>query len=146
MILLPGIVGGLAIALFIARFMKRGSEVPTDRALSTDINIARIRAAGIGGLGLFAMALVVAWFVPRIGQTLSVGTLLGAVLGVVLILRRRRAGPLPSSSGTAGANAVLSIDHPASSKNDDAGGTGTSSAPSGGSGAHAVPGLRSVTA
>ena len=43
-----------------------------DREFSTDvINISRIRAAGLGGLGLFAMALVVAWFVPRIGQTLS---------------------------------------------------------------------------
>jgi len=88
--------------------------------VSTDvINIAHIRAAGLGGLGLFAMALVVALFVPAIRLAVSAGVVLGALLGAVLIFRRRRTGPLPSSGGSAGANVVLSIDHPGASENDD---------------------------
>lgn len=116
--LIPSIAGGLVIAFLIARLRWRGSEMlsgpPIEPSARTDeINISRIRAAGVGGLGLLAMALVVAWFVPRIGQTLIVGGVLGLGLGIGLILRRRRNGPLPSSSGTVGANNVLSIDQPA---------------------------------
>jgi hypothetical protein len=115
--LVPSIAGGLVIAFLIARFRWGGSNMlsgPTEKSAPTDeINMAHIRAAGVGGLGLLAMALVVAWFVPRIGQTLIVGGVLGLGLGIGLILRRRRNGPLPSSSGTAGANNVLSIDQPA---------------------------------
>jgi len=122
LILVPSVLGGLAIALLIARLQGRGSnvlsDVPLERSESTDvINISRIRAAGIGGLGLFAMALVVAWFVPRIGLTLSAGALFGALLGLVMILRRRRTGPLPSSGASAGANVVLSIDQPGATEN-----------------------------
>ena len=123
-VLIPSLVGGLVIAFLIARYRWRGSgalsNAPGDPSTSTDvINMARIRAAGVGGLGLVAMALVVAWFVPRIGLTLGVGALLGFALGVGLILRRRRTGPLPTSSGTAGANVVLSIDSPAAAEKDD---------------------------
>ena len=79
--------------------------------LSTDvINAARIRVAGIGGLGLVAMAATVAFFVPRIGQTLAVGLGLGVALAAFLIVRRRRKGPLPSSGAQPGANTILAID------------------------------------
>ena len=123
--LIPSIAGGLVIAFLISRFRWRGSDVlsgpPIDKSAPTDeINMAHIRAAGVGGLGLLAMALVVAWFVPRIGQTLIVGGVLGLGLGIALILRRRRTGPLPSGRGTAGANNVLSIDQPATSAEQDA--------------------------
>jgi hypothetical protein len=87
-----------------------GTNPPTDV-----INIARIRVAGIGGLGLVAMALLVALFVPRIGQELAIGGLLGVGLAAFLILRRRRTGPLPSSGQTMGANNILAIDHPVAS-------------------------------
>jgi hypothetical protein len=80
---------------------------------STDvINAARIRVAGVGGLGLVAMALVVAWFVPRIGRTLAVGLVLGGIFALVLILGRRRTGAMPSSGLRPGANTILSIDDP----------------------------------
>ncbi len=84
-----------------------------DQSRSTDVvNISRIRVAGIGGLGLIAMALIVAWFVPRIGQTLLLGAAAGVVLAVALILRRRAAGPMPSSGRRPGANTALSIEDP----------------------------------
>ena len=123
-ILIPSIFGGLAIAWFIARFQARGSrtltDVPMERSGASDvINISRIHAAGIGGLGLFAMALVVSWFVPRIGLTLSAGVLLGILLGALMIFLRRRNGPLPSSGGSTGANVILSIDQPAASESED---------------------------
>ena len=116
LIVVPGLIGGVAIALVIARLRARarkGAPVLRRELFSTDvINMARIRVAGVGGLGLIAMAGVVAWFVPRIGQTLLVGFVLGVVFAVAMILRRRRAGPMPSSGRRPGANAILSIDRP----------------------------------
>lgn len=88
---------------------------------STDvINAARIRVAGIGGLGLLAMALVVAFNVPRIGLTLGVGAIAGVALAATLILLRRKSGPLPTSGGRPGANTVLSIDDPRPSEVEEA--------------------------
>jgi hypothetical protein len=68
---------------------KRSSAPDT---LSTDvINIAHIRVAGIGGLGLVAMAAVVAWNVPAIGTAVAMALTAGVVLGVGLIVWRGRA-------------------------------------------------------
>ncbi len=83
------------------------------------INMSRIRVAGIGGLGLVAMALVVAWDLPRIGLTLAAGAVTGSILAVVLILRRRQTGAMPSSGRSPGANTTLSIDTPLSPENVD---------------------------
>ena len=127
LIVVPGVVGGLAIALLIIKLHHRRrpdltSAPVANQSVSTDvINMARIRVAGLGGVGLVAMALVVAWFVPRIGQTLMVGAVLGGALAVGLILHRRRAGPMPSSGRSAGANATLSIDRPSTSEDEDTG-------------------------
>lgn len=96
LVLVPGILGGalIAIALFLTQRRRAGSptfSIPFDnQPRSTDvINAAHIKVAGIGGLGLVAMAAVVALNVPRIGQTLAIGLALGAVLAGALILRRR---------------------------------------------------------
>ena len=117
LVLVPGLLGGLVFALLFARLRQRrpGSEPPPDafrnQPLSTDvINMAHIRVAGVGGLGLVATALWVAWFVPRIGQTLAVGLVFGVLIAVALILRRRRHGAMPSSGRRAGANTTLAID------------------------------------
>ena len=72
--------------------------------------MASIRVAGVGGLGLVAMALTVALNVPRIGDTLAIGLMLGLALAAGLIVARRRVGPMPSSGRHGGANAVLAID------------------------------------
>ena len=123
LIVVPGLIGGVAIALFMALHRSRSSKRTNgrfDAEPSTDvINMARIRVAGVGGLGLIAMAGVVAWFVPRIGQTVVIGLVLGVVLAAVMILRRRRSGPMPSSGRRPGANAILSIDEPMTPEDED---------------------------
>jgi hypothetical protein len=48
-------------------------------------------------------------YIPSIGVSLATGAVLGVVFAVVLILRRRRTGPLPSSGRRPGANTTLSI-------------------------------------
>ena len=82
-------------------------------ALEQDpINAARIRVAGVGGLGLVAMAIVVAVFVPFIGMSLAIAAVAGVVLAGGLILWRRRGGPLPSSGRTPGAATVFALESP----------------------------------
>jgi hypothetical protein len=121
-VVIPGFLGGLLIVLLINRFHRPppAAGPPDQSATATDtINMSRIRVSGVGGLGLVAMALVVAWFVPRIGQTLLVGVTFGVFLAAILIMRRRRVDPLPSSGRRTGANTTLSIDHPFCSKDND---------------------------
>ena len=117
LVLVPGLLGGLVLALLFFKLQqhRHGDELSPDTfrnlPISTDvINMAHIRVAGIGGLGLVATALWAAWFVPRIGQTLAVGLVFGVILAVAMILRRRHSGPMPSSGRRPGANTMLSID------------------------------------
>ena len=58
------------------------------------------------------MAAAVALDVPHIGQSIAVGLGLGAIMAVVMIVRARRKGPMPSSGERMGANTTLSIDEP----------------------------------
>jgi hypothetical protein len=116
-VVLPGVIGGLIVAAVLYALHQRTSEtvapLERDGLPSTDvINAARIRVAGIGGLGLLAMAATVAWQLPRIGQTVAVGAILGLVLAAALIARRRSSGAMPSSGQRPGANTVLAIDQP----------------------------------
>jgi hypothetical protein len=112
-----GLLGGLVLALLIFRFQhpsEQASETSSPQLMSpmNAINMARIRVNGIGGLGMVAMATVVAIFVPRIRETMALALVLGVLFAVILIARRRRTGPLPSSGGRPGANTALSIDDP----------------------------------
>ena len=110
MMLVPGVLGGLVIA-FLLRRMPLHTDVraasPAEPLSSGAINMAHIRVAGEGGLGLVAIAVASAIFVPRIGQTIGLGFLLGAVLAVVLVAWRRHTGPLPSSNRRPGAHSEL---------------------------------------
>ena len=53
-----------------------------ERLSSEVINASRIRVAGVGGLGLVAMALTVAIGVPGVGIPLALGGALGTVLSI----------------------------------------------------------------
>ena len=108
-------VGGLVVAPLLALF-NRSSRIREslprrdDAPLVDAINIAHIRVTGIAGLGFVLLALAVAVYIPSIGVSLATGAALGIVFAVVLILRRRRMGPLPSSGGRPGTNTTLSIE------------------------------------
>jgi hypothetical protein len=123
-ILVPGVLGGLALAALYLAWQRRHPSAPPLTAapyrgqpLSTDaINMSSIKVAGVGGLGLVAMAAAVALDVPRIGETVAIGFVLGSIAAVMMILRRRRTGPMPSSGRGLGANTVLSIDAPRGSR------------------------------
>lgn len=114
-------LGALLIALVLFHLQRRAlSRIDPFESISTDvINVARIRVAGVGGLGLVAMAAVVAFAVPSIGVPLAISAVLGVVLAVLLIVVRHRTGPLPSSGQQAGANTTLSIDGPAAPSSDE---------------------------
>jgi hypothetical protein len=117
-------VGGLVVALLLALVHHHSSGVREplprgdDAPLVDAINIAHIRVAGIVGLGFVVLALAVAVYIPSIGVSLATGAALGIVFAVVLIVRRRRTGPLPSSGGRPGANTMLSIDTDGSASDD----------------------------
>jgi hypothetical protein len=119
-LVVPGLAGGLVVAFLLVRLNRRFvsrvvTSVPTRDQVSTDmINMAHIQVVGIGGLGLVVMCAIVAAYIPAVGLSLAAGFALGTVLAAVLILRRKRSGPMPSSSQRPGANTMLSIDAPAS--------------------------------
>ena len=108
-ILIPGIAGGLLVALVLALRPARPavSAPAVRRALPPTspslINMARIQIDGVGGLGMVAMALAVAISVPWIRLSIAVSLVLGAVVAAVLI-GWRRSRPLASSSRHAGAH------------------------------------------
>lgn len=102
-LMLPGIVGGLVLALVLARLNRTPSSNPPSRSalepISPDmINMAHIRVAGVGGLGMMAASLVVAVNLPEIGFALLAAAVLGAILGGGLIVYRSRHMKLPASS------------------------------------------------
>jgi Na+/H+ antiporter NhaD/arsenite permease-like protein len=116
LVVVPGFLGGVLVALVALHLQRRSiSRVdPFEQQPRTDvINAARIRVAGIGGLGLVAMAAVVAIAQPRIGIPVAISVVFGAGLAALLIAVRRRTGGMPSSGERMGANTTLSIEAPA---------------------------------
>jgi hypothetical protein len=116
-LVVAGVVGGLAMAAWLFRFNRAHSRNPFDAAAqqggATDIiNMAHIRVEGVGGLGMVLMAIAVALGIPQVGKSMAAGLLLGGLMAVVLIRRRRASGPMPSSGQRPGANTTLAIDAP----------------------------------
>lgn len=116
LVLVPGILGGLIIALgaFVSRRRDGGSSVlpppyQPDDPITNMYNISSVRVAGVGGLGLLAMAGAVALNVPMIGLTMALGLGLGLIVAAALILAKRRSGPMPSSGKGLGASSVLAL-------------------------------------
>jgi hypothetical protein len=116
---IPGLLGGIMTALLLFRWHARyrgATERPLVEPAPSGvftvirgpqiqglINMAQIRVEGVGGLGLVAMAAVVAVDVPRIRLTMAVAVLFGAGLAAALI-GLRRTGPLPSANRHPGAH------------------------------------------
>jgi hypothetical protein len=101
LILVPGIVGGLVLALLIARKWGPTPSTVVPRRLEAAspslINMAHIKVEGIGGLGMVAAVAAVAIADPRIGLATIVALVLGGGLALLLIAMRRRSGAMPSS-------------------------------------------------
>lgn len=109
-IIVPGLIGGLVLAFLFARLHggpDGSDETRLDPPSTNLINMARIRVAGMGGLGMVAMSIVVAIFVPRIRLTMAIALVLGAALAGGLIALRRRQGPWSSNSQHPGAHSML---------------------------------------
>lgn len=117
-LLVYGVAGGLVVALLLMRLNRWTSEraareVPHDAHITVDvINLAHIRVVGAGGLGLVAVCALTAIYIPAIGWPLAGGCLLGTAGAIVAIRRRRKIGPISSSSRSPGANTTLMIDGP----------------------------------
>jgi hypothetical protein len=123
-VLVAGVVGGLAVAFLISKLQRPSTSAadPYPGMPATDvINMAHIRVAGVGGLGLVAMCAAVAIGVPPIGQSIALSAVLGAVFAFWLIAKRRKAGPMPTSGKSSGANNILAIDAASRMRTDSAG-------------------------
>ena len=113
LILIPGTLGGFALAFLIPRLRRRTRVVvPHELELPspTLINMAHIRVEGVGGLGLVAAVLAVAAFDPRIRLAILGAAALGTVLAVALIALRRSTGALPSSTDGPDSRLPLRLD------------------------------------
>jgi hypothetical protein len=109
-----GLGGGALMAAVMLRASRHGRQrLATPDAfardpLSTDvINVNRIRVAGIGGLGLVIVAAAVALQYDLAALVVGLGLIGGATGALLLILYRRRGGPIGSSSGGLGARIML---------------------------------------
>jgi len=92
---LPGLLGGLVLAAVLARLNRTPSLKQTPRStlepISPDvINMAHIRVAGVGGLGMMAAALIIAINLPEIGFALLIALALGVITAGWLIVYRSR--------------------------------------------------------
>lgn len=100
-ILVPGLVGGLVLALLLAGHRQATPSIVVPRRLAAPspslINMANIRIEGVGGLGMVAAVVAVAVSDPRIRLATIMAAVLGIGLAVVLIAMRRPTGALPSS-------------------------------------------------
>jgi hypothetical protein len=113
-ILIPGLVGGLVLALLIAStrrgtaatFVPKRLEAPSPSL----INMANIRVEGVGGLGMVGAVVIVAVADSRIGLATIMALVLGGALALVLITMRRQNGSLPSAGGGPEDRSVLHLE------------------------------------
>src|SRR5258706_8137518 len=113
-ILVPGLFGGLALALLIATRRPGTPSTFVPRRLAAPspalINMAHIQIEGVGGLGMVAAAVAVAISEPRVRLATILAAVLGVGLALVLIAMRRRTGALPSSGDGPDDRSMLHLD------------------------------------
>ena len=113
LILVPGLFGGLALAVLIATHRQKAPSTVVSRPLAAPspslINMARIPVDGVGGLGIVAAVVAVAVFDPAIRLAVIVAAVLGTGLALSLIAMRRRADAASGGDGPA-ERSTLGID------------------------------------
>jgi hypothetical protein len=70
---------------------QEGTMAPRDRDVS--INMSGIPVAGVGGLGLFAGAALIAFFLPALRPAVVLGAVGGILLGITIVAFRRHHVP-----------------------------------------------------
>ena len=128
LILIPGLLGGLALALLIAATRRRPVFPVVSRRLEEAdpslINMAHIRVEGIGGLGLVAAVVAVAVTDPRIRLAIAIAAILGSGLALLLIALHRRLDARRSGGPGSDDRSTLHLEdrrlprHPATHGND----------------------------
>jgi hypothetical protein len=114
-LLLPAVVGGVLLAGALRWLNRRPSSgVVSQSALEPVtpdlINMAHIRVAGLGGLGMLGAVVVTAASLPEIGVALAASVGLGAAIGAGLIAYRRRTAPAGSGGHDGLPPSVLALD------------------------------------
>lgn len=111
-LLLPALVGGLLVAVVLLLVKPRLSPtVVTLEPISPDlINMAHIRVAGLGGLGMLGAVVVTAISLPEIGVALAAAIGLGAVMAVALIAYRGRGRTLGADGQEGPPPTLLALD------------------------------------
>jgi hypothetical protein len=113
-VLIPGVFGGLLLALLLAgNFWKRSTTVVPRRLAAPSpalINMARIPVEGVGGLGMVAAVITVAATDPRIRVATIVAAILGGGLALLLIAMRKHNGSLPSGADGTDDGSTLHLD------------------------------------
>jgi hypothetical protein len=113
-ILIPGLFGGLVVALLIAATRQGTSATFVPKHLAppspTLINMAHIRVEGLGGLGMVGAVAIVAVTDSRIRLATIIALVLGGGLALLLIAMRRRTGSLPSAGGGPEDRSVLHLE------------------------------------
>ena len=123
-ILIPGTLGGLALALLLPRLRRRTPVVAVPHHLEPPspalINMASIKVEGVGGLGMVAAVLLVAATDPRIRLAILGAAVLGIALAVALIALRRATGALPSGTDGPDGRLPLGLDRGPATRRSDA--------------------------
>ncbi|HEY2435244.1 MAG TPA: hypothetical protein VGI12_21415 [Vicinamibacterales bacterium] len=104
-LVLPALVGGLLLAGVLVCLNRRPSSGVVTRSplepMSPDlINMAHIRIAGLGGLGMLGAVVVTALALPEIGVALAASVGIGAAIGAGLVAYRSRS----TAAGAGGQN------------------------------------------
>ena len=113
---LYGLIGGAVVALALLWLHRRSQhdveeELVHPEPVSFDvINFSHLQVVGLGGLMLVITCAMVAIFIPPVGISLGVGSLAGTAVSILLIVRRRKTGPISSSSRSPGANTTFHLD------------------------------------
>jgi hypothetical protein len=113
-VLIPGVIGGLVLALLIAGRPNRPASTFVPRRLEAPspalINMAHIRIEGLGGLGMVAAVVAVAIADSRIRLATIIAGVLGTALAFALVAIRRRTGAMPSSGDGPDDRSLLHLD------------------------------------